>query len=263
MKEINFIASGLLGDFIQSLYTIKNVCRQEHAIANLYLASGHGGDDWRFGPERAYNDLKSLISQQPYINKFELLQERPENFINLNDWRIRAANDFVNKGEYPTCWSELLSQEFHFSLPTNGYAWLTAPISAEFQGTVLVHRSYHRHSGFKWGEALQQLLPNHKVCFLTSNERDWVEFGFKVAGLEPLFVDTIEQMATALNSCKYFIGNQSAPFSLACALDKPRLGELEAGVWKFYKDEIKYTNNMSYYLSNEQKHYTDNALIKI
>lgn len=261
MKEINFIASGLLGDFIQSLYTIKNVCRREHAIANLYLASGHGGDDWRFGPERAYNDLKSLITQQPYINRFELLETRPDTYINLNDWRIRAANDFVTKGEYPTCWSELLSQEFHFSIPTDDYKWITAPTTPEFQDVVLVHRSYHRHGGFPWGETLQKIP--YKMRFLTSNERDWDEFGFKVPGLEPLFVDTIEQMATALNSCKYFIGNQSAPFSLACALDIPRLGELEAGVWKFYKDEVKYTNNMSYFLSNEQKHYANNALIRV
>lgn len=268
MDNINFVSGGLLGDFLQQLYTVKNICEQREVKANLYIADGYG-DKWTFGVETAYRDLAELIYSQNYINSFQILTKPvDESFINLSSWREAAATDFATTGEYNTCWSELLSKQFNFHIPTS-YRWITAPATnEEVKGRILIHRSTHRHGGLPWKELLSKL--NEEVLFLTCNPAEinafkssWFFENFDTNKIKLYLVNNIYEMAIALNSCRYFIGNQSAPFSLASALDVPRMVELESGVWKFYKDEIKYSKNISWHLSEKEKYLANNSIIKL
>ena len=61
-KVLNFQAGGLMGDFINSLYVVKNICQKENAIANIYLSDA--GEPFRYGIDKAYNDLYDLIISQ-------------------------------------------------------------------------------------------------------------------------------------------------------------------------------------------------------
>ena len=264
MDNINFLSSGMLGDFIQSLFAVKNICEQRGCKANLYLSEGHGGDVWTFGAEKAYRDLAELVYHQPYINSFKLLdKEYDESFINLNMWREDAATNFAEDGEYSTCWSEMLSKKFNFKIGGE-YKWLNAIVpDSRTAGKIVIHRSKHRWSGIKW----QQILDSQqgKLIFVTTNEEEYALFNrtFTTHNTPLLLVETIAELTNAFAGASYFIGNQSAPFSIANALDVPRLGELEAGVWKFYKDETKYSNNISWYLGEEDKYFTNESIIKL
>lgn len=253
------VGGALMGDFIQQLYAAKNICEQRGVKANLYISEGHG-DTWTLGVEKAYNDLYDLIIAQPYINSFNILNESAdETFINLSSWREAAATDFTTTGAYNICWSELLSRQFNFPIPAD-YQWITSPnLNEECKGRILVHRSTHRWGGLPWIELLAKIP--EEVIFITSNPKEFSIFPVQT-NVKLLVVNTITEMASCLASCRYFIGNQSAPFSLACALDIPRLGELEAGVWKFYANESKYSKNISWFLSNQVKHFS-NELIQI
>jgi ADP-heptose:LPS heptosyltransferase len=59
----------------------------------------------------------------------------------------------------------------------------------------------------------------------------------------------ILELATYINSCKYFVGNQSSPFAIANALDVPRLGilDLDHNNYIFYNEEAKYSKNIQVY----------------
>lgn len=258
---INFIAGGMMGDFIHSLYALKNICEQKNDKANLYITDGHGGDVWRFALQKTYDDLQELITSQNYINKFEILdiQNFKEDFVNLNDWRKNLEH---TPAGYVKCWSEVLSKCYNFSIPKQ-YNWINCnKVDINAQNKILIHRSLHRINGeFPWRRLLGNLQED--VLFLTSNEKEWESFAFKNNKISMHYVSSITEMTTAINSCKMFIGNQSAPFAIACALDKLRMVELDADPAKFYMDENKYSNNISWFLNNENKFSSPNALLQL
>lgn len=248
MNEINFIASGMMGDFIQSLYAVKNICSEQNAKANIYLANGYHGDIWTHGIEKAYSDSYQLITNQPYINTFSILPENfSEPFINLNLWRIAAAKTHAETGTYNKCWSELLSEQFNFKIPVE-YQWITTDINEKAKGKMVIHRSKHRHNGeFPWAK----ITENNDCLFLTTNKSEWDLFAFKNANVKLLLVETISELAQMICGCGLFIGNQSAPFSIASALDVPRIVELDYDPAKFYMDEVKYSKNISWFLNTK------------
>ena len=257
---INFMAGGMMGDFIQSLYALKNICEQKNDKANLYIAND--GDIWKYGLQKAFDDLKTLINSQPYINKFNILPSNfNETFINLNDWRKIVAITHSQTGGYNKCWSEVLSECYNFNI-TNEYQWLFSSKNNISNNKIVIHRSVHRHNNeFPWQKIINQLQV--KALFLTSNLIEWDKFSFKSPNIQLCQVSSISEMTEIIGSCKMFIGNQSAPFSIASALDIPRLVELDYDPAKFYMDEIKYSNNISWFLNNSTKFLTKELLINI
>lgn len=246
---LNFIGGGMMGDFIQSLYVVKNICKRDGVKANLFISDGYHGDVWTFGVEKAYKDLFDLIMQQGYINKFEMLPTVfNEPYINLNLWRNDVATTHATTGTYNKCWSEVLSEHYKFDIPAE-YKWLTVKNDPQTEGKFLIHRSVHRHNGaFNWSEITQSGL---QFLFLTTNQKEWDAFEFKADNVKLYLVETIGDIASAISGCEYFIGNQSSPFSIACALDVNRLVELDYDPSRFYMDETKYSNKIKWFLNNE------------
>lgn len=253
MTEINFISSGMLGDFIHSLSVVKNICEKEKSMANIYLTDKinvYGGDVWRFGCSKAHHDLVEIVFSQPFVNKFEVLSDDfNEPFINLNEWRLGIENDRMDKGVYYKSWSELLSGYYNYEIPLI-YKWIDIDkTDNDIMGKIMIHRSSHRHNpSFDWNKVLNM---SEEFVFVTCSIDEWKNFTFKNDRIILKFVKTMNEMAICINSCKYFIGNQSAPFALASALDVPRLVELDSTACMFYINEIKYSKNISWYLRED------------
>lgn len=257
---INFIAGGMMGDFIHSLYVVKQLCAQNNKKANLFIAEGHG-DVWRFDLNKTHADLKSLMNNQDYINNFGILNptEFNEPAVNLTDWRKTLIHTDAG---YEKCWSEVLSECYKFQI-LDEYKWLNASEDAITKNKIVIHRSVHRHNGeFPWKKILDT-YKNEEVVFLTSHITEWDVFPHKYGNIRLHQVSTVSDMANAVNSCKMFIGNQSAPFSLACALDVPRLVELDYDPAAFYMDEKKYSNKISWFLNQDKKFNYANSLINL
>jgi len=252
--ELNFVIGGMLGDFIQSLFAVKNICLQQNAKANIYLTDKYGGDGWSYGLEKAYHDLHSLVILQSYVNRFELAPSNIHgNCVNLNTWRT-PINGFIQ------CWSEMLFSCYHFSL-TGKYQWINInKIDDKTKDKILIHKSTKRHNAdFNWDIIFDNI--DGEKLFITSSEKEWDTFSHKNK-TSLYLVLSIEDMALAINSCRYFIGNQSAPFAIASALDIPRLVELDKwGGSVFYKGEERYSNNISWILNNSEKYISYNSLI--
>lgn len=258
MKEINFISCGLTGDFIHTLYVIKNICKKEDAVANVYLSDAshiYGGEPFRFGAIKTYSDLYTLIVIQPFINKFEMLPDSfTDSFINLNDWRSGLT---LTKS-----WSELLSDCYSFDISKDPKGIdLMMPIEEALKDKVIIHRSHNRNNNlFPYKTILDSI--SNEIIFLTSFESEWEAFEYKNDRMSLRVVSNIEEMAICINSCKYFIGNQSLPFALASSLDVPRLVELNPADAIFYMGETRYSNNISWFLDDTHKNISDNSFIK-
>lgn len=241
-----------MGDFIHSLFAMKNICAQQNAKANLYLVND--GDIWRFGIDKAYEDLRALIINQPYINEFVLLPAGfNEPFVDLNSWRKVVGETHAITGSYIKCWSDVLSDHYEFVIPTD-HRWIyTNEVDSATVGKTVIHRSYHRqNNAFPWDRILNEI--DGEILFVTSNMQDWDSFGFKRPNIKLHMVSTIGEMTIAINSANRFIGNQSTPFAIACALDVPRLVELDYDPSRFYMDETKYSKNISWFLNDQQQH---------
>lgn len=243
MNTLNFLASGLMGDFIHSLCACKNICQQKNVKADLYIAEGWLGDPFRFGVQKAYIDTFDLISSQDYINKYELL---PNGFsgeiINLNRWRTEVHTTYNKTGGYNKNWTTLMSETFDY--PIGEYKWLsTENVDEKAKDRILIHRSKQRHS-YSYRNFFNTL--QEKPLFITTNEDEYNFFEFKDY-TELHLVNTISEMAIAINSSKLFIGNQSSPFALACALDVNRICELDSGdASPFYIGEDKFSGNINF-----------------
>lgn len=243
MNTVNFICSGLIGDFINSLCACKNICERDNVKANLYIADGYLGDPFRYGVKKAFEDTYDLIIVQDYINKYGILPVGfSEPFINLNKWRTEVHGTYKKTGGYNKCWSELLSQTFNY--PITEYKWLTVPpINADTSERILIHRSRQRHNN-SYPDYIKNL--KERSLFITSNKDEYDNFEYRDLA-DIYLVNTITEMAIAIRSCKLFIGNQSSPFALASALDVNRVCELDSGdASPFYLGEEKHSKKIKF-----------------
>lgn len=253
----------MVGDFIHCLSVVKNICalHDGNAKANIYLTDDtnkYGGDRWRFSADIAQRDLSDLVYEQPYVNRFELLTEELDApYINLNAWRTYIDRKFQAQGFYNNSWTEFLAEVYKYEIPTE-YKWLEAEEKDKsLKDKIVIHCSPQRHNpNFPW----KQILNEADICLHPVNET-FMLVGAKDKEIKT--VSTFNEMATVLNSCKYFIGNQSAPFALASALDIPRMVVLDVDPAAFYKNEEKYSSNVSWYLNDNDKYISSNCPIKL
>lgn len=243
MKLINFCCGGLMGDFIHSIAACKNICNKEEAKANLYISNGYLADPFRYGVEKAYEDTYGLIMAQGYINSYNILPDGfSEPIINLNSWRREVHETYNKTGGYNKCWTKLMAETFDYTI--GEYKWFSVPpLKPNLINKVVIHRSQQRHNK-AFGEYFERLTET--PIFLTTNELEYDNFEYKDRA-ELLLVKTITEMAIAIKSSKLFIGNQSAPFAIACALDVNRVCELcPHDASPFYLDEKKYSRKIKF-----------------
>lgn len=263
-KTIDFVAGGMMGDFIHAMSVVKNICTREDARANIHISDHpkYRGDIWRYGVQKAHDDLRELVISQEYVNSFQTLSGHGYvKYQNLNNWRSYVVSQLGKEGGYKKCWSEFMREVYAYQVPAE-YKWLNIIPDQRYKDIVVIHRSPQRHNNdFPWGQVLAQI--HNDILFLTSNEGEFNNFEFKSGKIKLHLASTISEMATIIGSCKYFIGNQSSPFALACAVDTPRLVELHSEASGFYMGEEKYSRNMSWYLDDSKKHISENSLIKL
>lgn len=219
MKTINFVGGGLIGDFIQCLFAVKNLCEEHQSKANLYITDDCrlGGDQFRFPLHKVYSDLAPILEQQEYINTFKIFENQTDDFINLNDFRKSPLLFRAN-------WTEFLQHTFNFTYKPP-YQWISVKeTNPEFEGKVLLHRSPRRHSdNFPFEEIIEKY--KERIVFISNDPNEYESFPFK-SQLPYYKVDTLLDVYSAINSCEFFIGNQSSPYTLATSVDKPRVLEL-------------------------------------
>lgn len=216
---LNFICGGLIGDFIQCLFAVKNICQIHQTKANLYVTDNpvFGGDRFIFPINKVYEDLLPVILQQPYIESFNIYQGQTNELINLNLFRKSPLL-------YHKCWTDFLQDTFKFQYQ-KPYQWVTInETNPTFDNMVIIHRSLKRQSPvFPWEKIVKENKGN--IVFMSNNIHEYNNFPYKNDVPYHPVINLID-FYSAINSCRLFIGNQSSPYTLATSMDKLRSLEL-------------------------------------
>lgn len=235
---LNFICGGLIGDFIQCLFAVKHLCQANQVKANLYVTDNllFGGDRFKYSIDRVYSDLAPVILQQEYINSFDIFKNQTNQLINLNMFR-KSPLLFRNN------WTEFLQHTFNFTF-NPPYQWVTINETNDvFNDKILIHRSLKRQQP---NFPFQQIIDKHKdqLVFISNDVNEYNAFPFKDQ-IPYHQTHNLIDMYAAINSCKFFIGNQSSPYTLASSIDKLRVLELSEGPDKYSSlGEDKYTSQI-------------------
>jgi hypothetical protein len=239
-KPITFkIGACFTGDLIFTLSGIKQVCEAKNVKAEIYLwldrpvkaydGAQHPNSGVGF-TEHTYQMLLPLIESQAYVAA--LLPWRGEKIVvDLDTLRTQtiAPMPYGSITRWPGyAWPDMqcdLSQKWIDvdNLPWNGFDYVLRD-NLNMKGKILINRTsrYQNSMIHYWflKEYAKDLmftgLPEEHEAFCKQWEID----------IPLLQVKDFLELAIALRSCRYFIGNQSMCFALAEAMKIPRVLEV-------------------------------------
>lgn len=218
---IRYISGGLLGDFVHQLSVINENYLKTGQKGVLYISS-HVGDAFRKGLETAYADTYGIIKAQPYIEDYKIHNNEPYD-INLSQWR---SSHLLYKANWHTIYKSVYGIEW------GAHPWLgISDKRSEFENTIFVNCSsvsFRIPSKQVWQNTLIK-YEKEDVRFLTQSADDYNRFQSITGVVIPcICVNSLEELAICINSCKLFIGNLSSPLAFAHAMHKPNITLLQS-----------------------------------
>lgn len=248
----NFLIGGRMGDFIQVLYVAYQYYQQTNIKSNIYVTNDlvYGGDKFHKPIEQLYKEFFPVLEQQEYINSFEIFNNQTKDFINLNEkWRVI---DF-HKDKWP--WINLFNQSYLTEFTDFKYGpWVKIIGSKEeFKNKVIIHRAYYRTTNsINW----KYLIKNNDCVFVGFEDTQYNKFPYK--HMLPFYqMEDLEEFCLILNSCKFYVGNQTGPLSIAHAMDVPRLAELCDADAVHYVGEEKFMPKLNWISNQHTFNYLD------
>lgn len=229
-KVYTFKTSLYSGDIIATLPGIREACRRHSAQADLFIWMNRRGISYDGavhpygGPmitEYAYGLLKPLLEEQDYI-RHVLPWQGQTIHVDLDELRqVNVGMPYGSIHRWPFYkWPDMACD---LSVP-----WLRIPRDylphEELVDKVIVNRTSRYHNGFINYFFLQKHqdrlvfagMPDEHAAFCKEWELE----------IPHLKVDNFLQLAIAMKSCKFFLGNQSVCYGIAEGLKIPRLLEV-------------------------------------
>lgn len=214
-----FVHSGNAGDIIYSLPAVLELSKA--GKADFYLRTEQPYDqEFAFHPTGGVmlNDkmvamLSPLLAYQPQIQRVEKYKGQPVDY-DLDDFR--RYHYFL--GASIVRWYFTVYGISH----DTSKPWLTAPKDEAYKNSIVIARS-HRYRSPLIDYRFLKAYPN-KIFIGVKEEYDDMKKMLPDLVFKPV-TDFLE-MATVINSCRLFIGNQSFPFAMAEALKVTRLLEV-------------------------------------
>ena len=221
-NKLNLTHSGNAGDIIYALPTIKKIYELTGANINLYLRLGKPANlpNYNIHPlgnvmlnKTMADMLLPLIQSQHFIHKCELYSDQ-EIDIDLDYFRagvIPMQGNIARWCSYITGVSPDLSNN-----------WLEIKPDDKFSDKIVIARSgRYQNSAINYSFLIQ--YPN--VVFI-GIESEYKDIRNCIPEITWVQVTDFLQMARMISGCKFFIGNQSFPYSIAEALKVPRILEV-------------------------------------
>lgn len=254
-QGVNYINGGKLGDFIHLLWVAYRKYQLLGQTANIYITGNQqlGGDAFSRSTEQTYHELIPILKQQKYIQNFRFLDALPteqqihllqQEHVNLNAWRSNVPLILE--------WLQLLSTTYRLPLAPITGAWLTwKPRNPKYANKVVIHKNLIRADapGFPW----DTILCHNDCVFITCDPKEADAWKTKYPTVPVEMQETLTDMFTAIASAKFFIGNQSSPLTIASALGKPCLAELDDCCAFMYMHTKLCSGEMFWYLSPEKQ----------
>lgn len=213
-KPIVYVCGGLLGDFVQSLSVVNENFLKTGRKGVVYVTNDKGGEPFRQGVEKTYEDIKAVASNQMYIKVFSIYNN--ETFdVNLNNWR----DSYAYWNGY--CWHGIYKDVYGVEWGT--HPWLTVAIDETWKDKVVINTVSYR---FPLRVNFKELHDLHgaSMIFVGYNKDEYEHFMNRTGLNIPYYESkSFSEICTIIRSCKLITGSASAPMSIANAFHKDRI----------------------------------------
>lgn len=243
---------GKFGDFIHSLV----FCDYLHKFfsTKVDIRIENVEDVFFKGPLETRNDFHSLIMKQPYVNSFEVYTGEP---VDVHLYKFRHSPLLYKAG-----WTDIYVKTFlGLTVRLKDNVSLVADKLEEYKDTVVIHQRPDKVNKDAYS-VYEKVIDSHECIFLTQ-EKDWYE-QFPMKDKVKMVIPTSgENLVSILNSCKYYVGNQTAFTAISHILNTPRLIEC-VGHWpdtNHYTGDIQYYSNMSYFVSETENYISPLSIL--
>jgi len=220
--RIRLSHSGNAGDIIYALPTIKKIKELTNAKIELYLRLGQplilsGYNTHPLGNvmlnEKMAEMLMALLAPQPYI---DLCEVHTDQIIDIDLDYFRAGGIPLDKGNIARWCSYLTGVNPELWRP-----WVTATPDKSYADTIVMARS-ERYRNYTINYKFLNAYPNIVFIGVESEYKDIKKI---IPHIKWVQVNDFMEMASIIAGSKFFIGNQSFPFSIAESLKVPRVLE--------------------------------------
>jgi hypothetical protein len=222
-KQLNLNHSGNAGDIIYALPTIKKIHEITGVPINLYFRLGqllklpnynnHPNGNVMLN-QKMVDLLFPLIRAQSYISKCEVYTDEQ---IDIDLDYFRSGLIPQDKGNIARWCAYITGVSAELWKP-----WLTVKPDTGYADTILIARS-GRYQNQTIDYSFLSKYPNLKFIGVESEYKDIQQF---LPDIQWLQINDFLQLAQIIAGCKFFIGNQSFPYSIAEGLKVPRILEV-------------------------------------
>jgi hypothetical protein len=218
--NVHFKHSGNIGDIIYSLPALYELTRQGKAHLHLNV-NQNMEHKHKYHPsgnvmltDRAVKMLEPLLLHQ---EKIESCNTYTNQSIDFDLDLVRRQPLHFDKGNICRWYNYIFDVYPDLSAP-----WLSAPVNSDYLDKIIIARS-HR---YRAPNIDYSFLKKYTNLLFVGVEEEFRDMQKQIPNLQFQPVANFLELATIINSCKLFIGNQSFPFSLAEALKVNRILEM-------------------------------------
>ena len=201
-KPITYLSGGFLGDFIYQLSIVNENYLLAGRKGNVFLSDKSQVDwseGWKYGIEKAYNDLKEIVLDQEYINSFNIYnKEWFFEYTHLSKWR---QSSLLLKTDMYELFKSTYNVEWGW------HKWLSLPKINDYSDIILLSTvASHRCNPLFDYESLKRY--NKQICFATTDYAEYVYFKeLTKSKFEAIIFDNLKDYWIAINSCYLFVSS--------------------------------------------------------
>ncbi|MFL5774040.1 MAG: hypothetical protein ACJ75F_12840 [Flavisolibacter sp.] len=218
-SDVHFRHSGNAGDIIYSLPAIKTLAEGRNIHLHLNLNQPRLGKMYHplgnvMLNEQMVSMLQPLLLEQPYIQSCDTYKDQQVDF----DMDIFRQYPFNYRMHSIARWYFLA-----FGISSDlGKPWLHVTPNDHFKDAIVIARSHRYHApGIDYS-----FLKRYPRTVFVGLQNELEEMRKMIPTIEYYPVKDFLELASVINGSRFFIGNQSFPFSLAEALKCKRLLEV-------------------------------------
>ncbi len=219
-EETHFKHSGNSGDIIYSLPAVYALSKNGKAF--IHLHSNQKADyQKRYHPlggvmlnDKIVKMLQPLLMHQPQISVCDFYENQPLDY-DLDVFRQHPID--LGKGNISRWYFHVFGIYANLCEP-----WLTVPKNEMYAEHIVIARSHrYRAPGIDY-----MFLKRYPKKIFLGVPEEFEDLRKQLPDIEYVSVNNFLEMASIINGCRLFIGNQSFPFSIAEGLKINRLLEV-------------------------------------